>query len=90
MDTTRNKRGFVSKRRYEVTTVRFYNLIAQAEVSCIEQIPSPVLFAISVLNYTQICRPLVAHDLRAGCSIGMCQQRYGVSEGFVRTVKKQL
>lgn len=76
-------------RRHETVIVEAYNIIAQASVESLEEIPDQALHFLGNVKYNALVEPLVLRDLRNGMRIMAIARRYVVDRQVVRTVKKK-
>lgn len=65
----------------------FYNTFqCEPQVEDISQIPEHHLEVLSFMDYHDLVRPFVAMDIRDGMSREQVSIKYGVTEGFARSV----
>lgn len=71
--------------------IKFYNAVSQRSVESIQEIPEEVLTVLSSLDYLELIKPFVRHDIvNAGMTRRQIQIKYHLGVGQAITIGRVL
>lgn len=89
MDRVRHQKRIDRRKRHEHFITLFYNEVTGQELEEIGQIPEPALQVLCHLDYHDLVKPFIAQDIGYGMSREQAAIKYGVTQGFARSIGEQ-
>jgi len=87
MDAMGNKHRQNKIFRLEHWIVEFYNRLNPChQVETFDEVPEEAVEILAHMDYHSLVAPFIAIDIREGCSREQASIKYGVTEGFARSV----